>query len=329
MTKIRNRYLLLLDCILLILAAYLSFVLRLERTALGLDWTAFLLFIGIALVLTPFTLWRAGIYSRYWRYASVEELLLLAGSLTIAVALIAALSLAIAFFVPGAPSVPRSIPFIFLLLALVATAGPRLLVRLSARSTITLRSGKGSHLQPQPVLVMGAGDAGAMIVRELRNNPHLGLEPVGFLDDDLGKHEVQIHGVPVLGDRHAIPELAAAYQVSQVIIAMPTAPGTEIRDILRICGEAGVQARTIPGIYELLGGTVSVKQLRDVRIEDLLRREPVRTDLSAVRGMLRGKRVLVTGAGGSIGAELCRPSGTAMSEADLARVMAVVRRVKS
>ena len=153
---------------------------------------------------------------------------------------------------------------------------------------------------------MGAGDAGAMIVRELRNNPHLGLEPVGFLDDDLGKHDVNIHGVPVLGDRHAIPEMVAGYKVSQVIIAMPTAPGAEIRDIMRICGEAGVQARIIPGIYELLDGSVSVNQLREVRIEDLLRREPVRTDISAVSGMLRGKRVLVTGAGGSIGSEFCR-----------------------
>ncbi|PKO20981.1 MAG: hypothetical protein CVU38_17145 [Chloroflexi bacterium HGW-Chloroflexi-1] len=129
----------------------------------------------------------------------------------------------------------------------------------------------------------------------------------------VGKHEVKIHGVPVLGDsfdstqdRHALPDAVKKYQVRQVIIAMPTARGVEIRDIVRICGEAGVQARIIPGIYELLDGSVSVKQVRDVRIEDLLRREPVQTDVSVVSGMLRGKRVLVTGAGGSIGSELCR-----------------------
>ncbi|MCX6032930.1 MAG: nucleoside-diphosphate sugar epimerase/dehydratase [Chloroflexi bacterium] len=167
-------------------------------------------------------------------------------------------------------------------------------------------NGRRPESPPQPVLIMGAGDAGAMIVRELQNNPHLGLEPVGFLDDDLGKHDVKIHGVPVLGDRHAIPAAVKKHQVGQVIIAMPTARGAEIRDIVRICGEAGVQARIIPGIYELLDGSVSINQLRDVRIEDLLRREPVRTDTSAVSGMLRGKRVLVTGAGGSIGSELCR-----------------------
>ena len=251
-------------------------------------------------------MWRAGIYSRYWRYASVDELLLLAGSVTIGVVVTAALSLAIAFLVPGAPNVPRSIPFIFLLLALVATAGPRLLVRLSARSTITLRNGKGGHSQPQPVLIMGAGDAGAMIVRELKNNPHLGLEPVGFLDDDLGKHDVRIHGIPVLGDRQAIPEMVAAHEVKLVIIAMPTASGKTIREIIAICGKAGVGTRIVPGLYELLGGAVSVQQLREVQIEDLLRRAPVQIDAAQVATLVRGKRVLVTGAGGSIGSELCR-----------------------
>jgi FlaA1/EpsC-like NDP-sugar epimerase len=153
---------------------------------------------------------------------------------------------------------------------------------------------------------MGAGDAGAMIVRELRANPHLGMDPVGFLDDDLGKHDVVIHGVPVLGDRHAIPEMAAGYKVKLIIIAMPTASGRDIRDVVDICDAAGVQTKIVPGLYELLDGAVTVSQLRPVQIEDLLRREPVQTDTAAVGELLRGKRVLVTGGGGSIGSELCR-----------------------
>ena len=175
MRPLRNRHHFVTDLLLLLLAAYLSYTLRLE----ALVWTpylpGFILFTSLALVITPVTFRWTGVYSRYWRYASVDELLLLAGSLTIAVVLTAALSSAITLWVPGAPNVPRSIPFIFLLLALVATAGPRLLVRLSARSTATKRFvGKGSRSQSQPVLIMGAGDAGAMIVRELKNNPHLG-----------------------------------------------------------------------------------------------------------------------------------------------------------
>jgi FlaA1/EpsC-like NDP-sugar epimerase len=129
---------------------------------------------------------------------------------------------------------------------------------------------------------------------------------VGLLDDDGGKHGLQIHGVPVLGGRELIPAWVDEYAVAEVIIAMPTAPGSAIRDILTICSQAGVPARTIPGLYDILSGQVSVSQIRNVDIEDLLRREPIQTDTSAVEDMLRGCRVLVTGAGGSIGSELCR-----------------------
>jgi FlaA1/EpsC-like NDP-sugar epimerase len=145
-----------------------------------------------------------------------------------------------------------------------------------------------------------------MVVRELRQNPQMGLVPVGFIDDDAGKHGVLLQRVRVLGGRTAIPELVRERGVDQVIIAMPSAPGKTIRDIVTICEEAGVRARILPGIYELLGGSVKLNQLRDVQIDDLLRREPVQTDIAQVDGLLRGKRVLVTGAGGSIGSELCR-----------------------
>jgi FlaA1/EpsC-like NDP-sugar epimerase len=304
---LRNRYLFASDLILLSVAAYLSFVLRLEKLDLRVSWPGFLLFAALALIITPYVFHRAGVYSRYWRYASVDELLLLAGAMTTAALVVGVLSLTLSWLTPLALLVPRSIPLIFLLLGLVATAGPRFLLRISARSIAWQRaSGKEDGARPQPVLIMGAGDAGVMIVREMRNNPRLGLDPIGFLDDNPAKHAVHIHGVPVLGGRETIPALARQYGVKQVIIAMPTASGQAIREILHICSEAGVQTRIVPGIFELLGGRVDVRQLRDVRIEDLLRREPVRTDISAVAAMLRGKRILVTGAGGSIGSELCR-----------------------
>ena len=200
---LRNRYLLVSDFCLLAVAAYLSYVLRLETLDLGVHWPGFLLFTALALVITPLVFRRAGVYARYWRYASVEELLLLAGAVTTAVLLVGAISLATVQFLPGDPPLPRSIPLIFLLLALVATAGPRFALRLSARALALKRSnGEDSGARPQPVLIMGAGAAGALIVRELKHNPHLGLDPVGFLDDDLGKHEVKIHGVPVLSLIH-------------------------------------------------------------------------------------------------------------------------------
>ncbi|HKP54382.1 MAG TPA: nucleoside-diphosphate sugar epimerase/dehydratase [Chloroflexia bacterium] len=299
---LRNRYFALGDVIMLVGAAYLSYVLRLERVDLEAFWPSFFLFTALAVGITLLTFRRVGIYSRYWLYASVEEVLLLVGSATVAALVVGGLSVVAGYFLPGNAPIPRSIPFIYLLLAIALTAGPRLALRATAGRVRARRP----NLPAVRALVMGAGEAGSMIVREFRNNPQLGVQVVGFLDDDPAKRGVQIRGVRVLGTRIDIPRVVEQQRVDSVIIAMPTAPGKVIRDVVSACEQAGVQTKTIPGIYELLGGTVSVNQLRDVDIEDLLRREPVQTDTKAVSALLRGKRVLVTGAGGSIGGELCR-----------------------
>jgi FlaA1/EpsC-like NDP-sugar epimerase len=300
---LRNRYFALGDVIMLAGAAYLSYVLRLERLDLEAFWPSFFLFTVLAVGITLLTFRRVGIYSRYWLYASVEEVLLLVGSATVAALVVGGLSVVAGYFLPGNAPIPRSIPFIYLLLAIALTAGPRLALRATSGR---LARARRPALPAVRALVMGAGEAGSMIVREFRNNPQLGVQVVGFLDDDPAKRGVQIRGVRVLGARQDIPRVVEQQRVDSVIIAMPTAPGKVIRDVVSACEQAGVQTKTIPGIYELLGGTVSVNQLRDVDIEDLLRREPVQTDIKAVSALLRGKRVLVTGAGGSIGGELCR-----------------------
>lgn len=300
--RFRNRYLGIADVILLCLASYVSFVLRLEKLNLGEHWRAFVLFTVLAIIVFPLGYAVAGVYSRYWHYASIEELLLLAGATTIAMLVTAALSIAADDFLAPRPGVPRSIPFIFLLLALLSAAGPRMLLRIAASRA--KKHTVGLHLRR--FLIMGAGAAGSMIARELQTNLQLGMQVVGFLDDDTAKRNVHIRGVKVLGTRRDIPHLAQSHHIDSVIIAMPTAPGKEIRDIVHICEEAGVETKIIPGMYEVLGGKVNVSQLRSVQIEDLLRREPVQTDTAAVSALIRGKRVLVTGAGGSIGSELCR-----------------------
>ncbi|HSH78806.1 MAG TPA: polysaccharide biosynthesis protein, partial [Herpetosiphonaceae bacterium] len=300
--QLRNRHFFISDIVLLMFASYLSFVLRLEDRELGEFRAGFLLFTGLVLVAIPLIFRLRGVYSRYWRYASVEELLLLTTSVGGAVAFIGTVSVIGPWLLYGNVLVPRSIPFIFLLIAIVATAGPRLLVRLSTYN----KSREAGNGGTRRALVVGAGDAGHVIVREVGRNAQVGLEIVGFVDDDPAKQSVRILGVPVLGNRHAIPRLVAQYEIDRVIIAMPTAPGQVIRDIVSICEQAGVPARTMPGIYELLDGKVSVNQLRNVEIEDLLRREPVQTDVAAVTELVRGKRVLITGGGGSIGSELCR-----------------------
>ncbi|MCX6992983.1 MAG: nucleoside-diphosphate sugar epimerase/dehydratase, partial [Kiritimatiellaeota bacterium] len=156
------------------------------------------------------------------------------------------------------------------------------------------------------VLIVGAGDAGAVIAREMLSSRHINIEPAGFVDDDPNKQKKSIHGIPVLGTRQDIPRLVKQYDVEEVVIAIPTAPGNVIREIRTLCEAAGVPSRTMPGMYEILSGQISVSQLRNVDIEDLLRREPICINAQDVAKMLSGKRVLVTGAGGSIGSELCR-----------------------
>jgi FlaA1/EpsC-like NDP-sugar epimerase len=305
MLSLRNRHFFLIDLVLLPATAVLAFVLRLDATGLEVYAGSILLFVALSVPVKLITFYAMGLYRRLWQYASVGELLEIALATGISEAVTVLLLFLVMLFLDAGQGFPRSIPFIDGLLTLLAVGGPRLAARLvRQRQERTLR--RGRLVQEKKVLIMGAGSAGAMIVDEMRGNPQLGLEPIGFLDDDRRKHGVWIHGVPVLGGRERIPELAQQYDIAEVIIAIPTATGSAIREMLAVCSQAGVPARTVPGLFDILSGQVSVSQIRDVDIEDLLRREPVQTDTSSVEGMLRNCRVLITGAGGSIGGELCR-----------------------
>jgi FlaA1/EpsC-like NDP-sugar epimerase len=290
------------------MAAVLAFALRLDSLAIQQVARTMLIYALAAPIIKLPIFAGLGIYSRFWQYAGSDEMMLLVWAAAIGALAQGALFLGAQAFFPDllVPGVPRSIPLIDVLVTFAVIAAPRFALRAGALNA--QRSGKAGapHGPLQNVLIVGAGEAGAMVVRELRQNPQMGLVPVGFIDDDPGKHGVLLNRVRVLGGRSAIPRLVLEREVDQVIIAMPSAPGKTIREIVTICEEAGVRARIVPGIYELLGGGVKLNQLRDVQIDDLLRREPVKTDTAQVEALLRGKRVLVTGAGGSIGSELCR-----------------------
>jgi FlaA1/EpsC-like NDP-sugar epimerase len=177
-------------------------------------------------------------------------------------------------------------------LTLLAAGGIRFSVRLSATRQRGHADGNGRR-----VLVAGAGDAGAMVAREMQRNLQLGLIPFAFVDDDPAKQQMRIHGLPVMGTHESIPQVVSMLAIDQVIIAMPTAPGQIIRQIVEACEQMDVKTKIVPGIYELLDGTVSVSQLRNVEIEDLLRREPVQTDIEAVQAKCGNRGPLATGTG--------------------------------
>lgn len=302
--RMRNRHFLLFDLLVAAPIALTAMWLRTDGQGVMRYLQPLAVFVIAAVTIRVGVFYTTGLYSRYWHYASVGGM----WQIVKAVSLAAILGL-IVFFGLLYPAgllpndFPRSIPFIDALLALLIVGGSRFSVRLA---DLLRRRPANPDAQTTRVAVFGAGDAGVMIVREMRRNPRLGLLPVVFLDDDANKHGALIHGVPVIGGREQIESVAERYHVERAIIAIPTAPGKTIREVAGLCDRAALPVQTVPGFFELLGGNVKVDKLRSVEIVDLLRREPVVTDTAGVSKLLSGKRVLVTGAGGSIGSELCR-----------------------
>jgi len=303
---LRNRYLLVADLALLLLALILSYFLRFDTFT---AWDYFQRWWPVApalLVIYPLAFYLFGLYRRMWQYAGSRELLAVVVASSVA-------TLALAVIVYGVMRPLRVIsgfsrPMLVIdwLLNILFLGGVRFSFKI-AWDMVADRKGRiGQGGAPRRVLVVGAGDAGAMIVREMHNNPAINMLPVGFVDDDERKIGNYIHGVKVYGSRKDIPELARRLHVDEALIAMPTAPGKAIREIVGICESAGLRFRTLPGLFELLNGKVWLSQIRDVQLEDLLRREPTSINLEEIAGFISGATILVTGAGGSIGSELCR-----------------------
>ncbi|MEL7523773.1 MAG: polysaccharide biosynthesis protein, partial [Cyanobacteria bacterium J06553_1] len=198
--------------------------------------------------------------------------------------------------------VPRSLPLLDGILTFVLIGGVRFSIRAAERKS----QKRKNFYKRDRVLIVGAGDAGVSILQEMRRNLKLGLNPVAFIDDDPKKLGLNIQGLPVVGNRFRIPEIVAAQNIRQVVIAMPTTSGKVIRDVVDVCQAIGVTVNTLPSTNEILVQGNRANTLREVKIEDLLRREAIQTDAQAVSRLLTNKVVLITGAGGSIGSELCR-----------------------
>ena len=301
--QVRNRFVLIGDLALIIVSVLGSFALRLDVGQLPFYFPAALMMCAVALLIKVPVYFSFGLYRRLWIYASTSELRLITVAVTTASVLTSGMMLLLISTGLIQPGMPRSALGIDWLLSLVLIGGSRFALRILAEQSSVPRE---ALREAKRVLIIGAGDAGALIVRELQKPSQLNLIPIGFLDDDPVKQNHQIYGVSVIGKVNKLPNILDNQQVDEVIIAIPSAPGNIIRFVNDACRQKGIASRTMPGIYELLGGKVSVNRLREVDITDLLRREPVRVNDEKVGQALEGKRILVTGAGGSIGSELCR-----------------------
>lgn len=237
-----------------------------------------------------------GLYNRMWRYASIYEMLVVVGAVT------TGSILTYGYIKLVEPSFPRSIIFLSWLLNIVLIGGSRVWVRVVY---YVLRNYK-KPIEPAQVLIVGAGDAGAVIAKELQQRYHEHKKIVGFIDDDPGKSSQLLLGIKVLGKTKDVARIVQEKDVKEIIIAMPSVDGQIVRQIVNKCKATKCRVQTLPGIYELIDGQVSVRQLRKVEVEDLLRRDPVSLDVQEIASYLKNNCILVTGAGGSIGSELCR-----------------------
>jgi FlaA1/EpsC-like NDP-sugar epimerase len=262
----------------------------------------------ISLVVRTLVHWQFGLFHGLWRYSSSRDLLSLIKAATLSSAIIAT---AWAFAASG--TFPRSIFILDFAFSILIIGGLRFGIRtihevgLQAAAPSSSKNGKNGKAPEnrRRILVLGAGDAGEMLMREIVRTHARRYDPVGFLDDSARKQGEHIHGVPVLGPVSDLANQINAQRIDEVILAIPSLRGREIRHIVDMCSPTGVTLRTLPGLDDLIDGTVTVSQLAEVKIEDLLGREPVELDTDAIDGFLKGRVVLVTGAGGSIGSELC------------------------
>ncbi|MBW6394565.1 polysaccharide biosynthesis protein [Thermus sp. SYSU G05001] len=285
----------LLDLLLWTLAAPLAMVLRLD----GLPpryWEPTWVYALLGIPIKALLIHAFGLHRQAWSRIGVRDLIRLSLAVGTGGVILFLFALILRSYLP----LPRSVPAIAAFLALLLLGGMRLGVRLYWEG----RRGRG--VKGSRVLVVGAGEAGSMVVREMLRHPEAGLHPVGFLDDDPNKKGQTIAGVRVMGGLDDLPRVARALEVEEVLVAIPSAPGSVVRKVVDLARAVGVRYRILPGIYEILSGRVGISQIREVRLEDLLRREPVRLNLEEIAGYLEGRVVLVTGAGGSIGSELVR-----------------------
>lgn len=288
------------DAIFVAVAWYLAFWLRFddgvpERYTIFLGWW-FLAVLAIKVAVFA----ASSLYNHWWRYVSIRDIWSAARAVAIA-SLLAMVFIYLADPVEGS-RLPRSVFVLDFLILLALVTGSRVLTR----SLLERPGRRGLVARGKEALVVGAGSAGQLIVREMRVK-NLGYTPIGFVDDDPRKQRMRLDGVRVLGTTLDLSTILRASEPDEVIIALPSAAGEKRQEIVNVCRDAGVAVKTLPAVHELLVGELELgRLLREVQVEDVLGRQAVELDLASIASYIEGETILVTGAGGSIGSELCR-----------------------
>lgn len=299
-SKTRMVLLLLVDILAIAFDAYLAIIIRFQ---LDYSWvppeymSSVHSYVLINIVCTLLIFVILNLYNRVWSYASMYEASLIVGAAFLSTVL-QAFGMTMLYL-----SVPRSYFFFYFFLLVMTTMA----TRFSYRVLHVLKRGltKNTHKRTN-TMVIGAGEAGNTIITELRTSQYLNRHVVCVIDDNPSKKGKYIRGVRIVGDRTRIVEYARKYDVDEIILAIPSATPRQTREILEICNQTRCKLKVLPGMYQLITEEVSVSKLREVSIEDLLGREPIRIDIDSIAGYVQGKCVMVTGGGGSIGSELCR-----------------------
>lgn len=289
--------LVLIDSFIVIVVPLIALMLRFEDGIEGYYINYLLALMPMILCVRLISFYAFNLYHRMWRYASVNELLAVSGAVTISSFIIWV------YAILSGSELPKSIHLMSWILTIAFIGISRLCLRLVnffRHRTLDNCS---------RVLIIGAGDAGAMIAREIDHRYYQNKKIIGFIDDDSFKQNKMIYGAKVIGKRQDIKQVVAEQRITEIIIALPSIGGQVVREIFSECKKTGCSVKILPGMYELIDGKVTIQHLRDVDLEDLLRREPVKLNLNEIASYISGKSVLITGAGGSIGSELCRQIG--------------------
>ena len=296
MKKKKVYLLVLLDVILINLAYFLCFYLRFEGKADNLHMYNYSKHFVIITIIKVLIFYLFNLYKSLWKYASIDEMI------EVVIASVVSNGIIVFYLYLMNNSFPKSVYVMVTIADMFFIGGSRFSYRATRRIANSFTSGEKGQKR---VLLVGAGAAGALVIKEYRNHGTLNSIPVAIVDDDPKKKGLIINGVPVVGNRKSIPKISEKESIDEIVIAIPSAKKEEIRKIVNQCSKTKCKTKTLPGVYELIDGQVSVKKIRDVEIEDLLGRDLVKLDLGEICGYIRGKKVLVTGGGGSIGSGLC------------------------